>query len=184
MPRISFANYSEVLARAKIADTGTGPKISDDIQLTMQVDDLSKQVNGHYALAGFVAAVGGRLGTLEVESRNPRGMWIYQTSEPFSGAETTAFTLDQPLANFTSPVAPFTPVVLNHEYSVGPPSPSILRIGTTGFPQIPRDAYGPAKLAGMEKFFLAQGKFLIYSLTCANIPVFLTIAWRELGNAT
>lgn len=75
MARRSLRNFITQFRAMELDDTELGPKVSEDIQLTYQMDDFSRYTRGQYAAGGFFSATANNP-FMQLEVRSPFGVIV------------------------------------------------------------------------------------------------------------
>jgi len=89
MPRRSLRNVLTALRALAIDVTGKGPDVSDDVQLTYQLDDVSHQLSQEYGIGYGSANVAGDFhGIIQLQITNPGGIMITECGELVFGIVT------------------------------------------------------------------------------------------------
>jgi len=82
MPRITRSNYQAAFRAMNTADPGIpGPKFSDDIQLTAQIEDFRPYTRTYLAAGGFRGGLAGVHGCVDVHILSPGGAIFYVVDE-------------------------------------------------------------------------------------------------------
>jgi len=195
MPRRGLRNllpfFRTLPSGAKIVDTtGKGETVSDEIQLTYQVEDLAFRGWQFAAVSAFEFGVPGRMGMIEIECRTPKGLVIEQVSghlAPLAGGapsqnELRVWTGEEP---FDFGGTDSVPEI--HLFSPGPRSriQAGLRSGTVaqGLVLSPfATAFRftiPTSPGYLNGFWLEEGRF-IFSAYPPSTNSFAGFAWHEL----
>jgi len=179
MPRKSLRNLLAPLRSVSVDITGDGPDVSDDIQLTYQLGDLS---HATYAWAGAGirenAAVG-ELGVLTLEVRNPHGLVI---DRAVSFRDIGNFARNEIFVSATIPtIIGANPVPL--DLLSGPAPHTIGTAGTILAASIPASSL--SFLNSSETFaqglWVQEGRFFTLVHLETNQTVNLSIRFHELG---
>jgi len=150
------------------ADPGIpGPKISDDIQLTYQLDDVGFMQRGSYGTGSFLGSVGNRFGGIDVFVTAPGGILVRDIIEtiPTGGVppqDLVTMKTQPTQVNFRQDIGGFPRIVPNSpQIAEGPPPLVVTTEGyidffLSGFIFVVRDH----PLAGSGGFFVRFGRHL------------------------
>jgi len=136
MARRSLRNFITQLRAMAVDDTELGPNVSEDIQLTYQLDDFSRYTRGEYASGGFFTGVGGDHQFMQLEVRSPFGAII--ESVVFTFLSTTPQSMGVMLQTTAFPIIGG---VERLAISSGPPPDSIALHGVIDAPDIPQNRF-------------------------------------------
>jgi len=76
MPRRSLRNLFPALRSADVDVSGAGARVSDDIQMTYQMGDLTPYSYSYYGAGGFILGAPARVALMQLEIRGTNGVII------------------------------------------------------------------------------------------------------------
>jgi len=198
MPRINVRDIlTRTLAIVGLQRIGKVPGVLDDIRLTYQLDDLSRDNFAWGGTGFFQPARPGFLGTTEIGCRNAKGLIIteaYNRQIPgFNGGlfvwnQTEQLVMDSP--SDTPPALTAGPGIRGRTPEArGSPVASV-RVGGTTVLQVPGAGSPPSTDSFslrlnvnervLEGFLLQEGEFLYFAHANFNQLSDVSIIWKEL----
>jgi len=184
MARTSIRNFLTAFRAVGIDDAEAGPEISQDVQMTYQVDDLRESTYIDAGAGGGEGAVAGEHGFMVLECRVPSGLLVTQV------------TMTDLLPTDPFEVLAWTSAVLPTVTGIAVMLTALRTTGLQGLPAAPLSVASRATIAtaniavgtfrflntaGFEQpFFMNNGQFLNIVFLAANVAVDMGIRWREL----
>jgi len=184
MARTSIRNFLTAFRAVGIDDAEAGPEISQDVQMTYQVDDLRESTYIDAGAGSAEGAVVAEHGFLTLQCRVPSGLLITQVSmhdlTPTDGLTLLAWTSG--VVPTVTGIATMLSVLRTTGLQGLPAAPlSIASRATIPTANIPADTFRFLNTAGFNQpFFINEGQFFNACFLAANVAVDLGIRWREL----
>jgi len=184
MARTSIRNFLTAFRAVGVDDAGSGPEVSQDIQMVYLADDLRESTYIDAGAGGGEGAVVGEHGFMTLQCRVPSGVLITQVTMvdllPTDGFELLAWT------SGVLPTVTGIAVMLTALRTTGlqglPAAPlSISSRATIATANIPVGTFRFLNTDGFNQpFFINEGQFFNVCFLAANVAVDLGIRWREL----
>jgi len=184
MARTSIRNFLTAFRAVGIDDAEAGPEISQDVQMTYQVDDLRESTYIDAGAGGSEGAVAVEHGFMTLQCRVPSGLLVTQVTMndvlPTDGLELLAWT-SAVLPTVTGIAAMVTALRTTGLQGLPAAPLSISSRATIPTANIPATTFRFLNTAGFaQPFFLNEGQFFNVAFLAANVAVDLGIRWREL----
>jgi len=187
MPRRGLRSLLPFFRAAQSGDqivdaSGKGETVSDEIQLTYQIEDLSYHGRVFCGASPFVASGGGlELGTFELECRTPKGLFIrgVGSQTATAGLEVRVYTKQVPIV--------FTPgSLVAHTIDLVSPANATVqartRAGTIDFFVLNTEGFrftAPAPPLQLNGFWVGFGSFIYASLQPGQVST-MGFLWEEI----
>jgi len=184
MARTSIRNFLTAFRAVGVDDAGSGPEVSEDIQMVYLADDLRESTYIDAGAGGGEGAVVGEHGFMTLECRVPSGLLVTQV------------TMTDLLPTDPFEVLAWTSAVLPTVTGIAVMLTALRTTGLQGLPAAPLSVASRATIAtaniavgtfrflntaGFEQpFFMNNGQFLNIVFLAANVAVDMGIRWREL----